>query len=137
MSSQADIIWCALVASILLTPLAVVTGSWFIMWIAALLSAYVSFLGIFTIGVLTFLLTCLQLGGAIALRRSKTDLHAWRGPLLLSLLAWALIVPAQMLSSAVAGRALLGLYYAVPVVTVAGTIVLFLAPVAGSWLIRQ
>jgi hypothetical protein len=123
MPSSADMIWCALVASVLLTPLAVVTGSWFIMWVAALLSAYVSFLGLFTIGALTFLLTCLQLGGAIVLRRSETDPDAWKLPLLLSLLVWALIVPAQVLSGVVTGHFLLGLYEAVPIVTVAGTIV--------------
>jgi hypothetical protein len=123
MPSSADMIWCALVASVLLTPLAVVTGSWFIMWVAALLSAYVSFLGLFTIGALTFLLTCLQLGGAIVLRRSETDPDAWKLPLHLSLLVWALIVPAQVLSGVVTGHFLLGLYEAVPIVTVAGTIV--------------
>src|SRR5215213_4531191 len=123
MPSSADMIWCALVASVLLTPLAVVTGSWFIMWVAALLSAYVSFLGLFTIGALTFLLTCLQLGGAIVLHRSETDPNAWKLPLLLSLLVWALIVPAQVLSGVVTGHFLLGLYEAVPIVTVAGTTV--------------
>lgn len=131
MSSTADLIWCALVASVLLTPLAVVTGSWFIMWVAALLSAYVSFLGLFTIGALTFLLTCLQLGGAIVLRRSETDPNAWKLPLLLSLLVWALIVPAQVLSGVVVGHFLLGLYEAIPLVTVASTIWLFVAPVVG------
>jgi hypothetical protein len=78
--SVADMIWCALVASVLLTPLAVVTGSWLIMWVAALLSAYVSFLGLFTIGLLTFLLTCLQLGAAIGLRRSETDPNECKNP---------------------------------------------------------
>jgi len=126
MPSSADMIWCALVASVLLTPLAVVTGSWFIMWVAALLSAYVSFLGLFTIGALTFLLTCLQLGGAIVLRRSETDPNAWKLPLLLSLLVWALIVPAQVLSGVVTGHFLLGLYEAVPIVTVAGTTVVLI-----------
>jgi len=126
MPSSADMIWCALVASVLLTPLAVVTGSWFIMWVAALLSAYVSFLGLFTIGALTFLLTCLQLGGAIVLHRSETDPNAWKLPLLLSLLVWALIVPAQVLSGVVTGHFLLGLYEAVPIVTVAGTTVVLI-----------
>jgi hypothetical protein len=131
MSSPADLIWCALVAAILLTPLAVVTGSGFIMWVAALLSAYVSFLGLFTIGAFTFLLTCLQLGGAIALRRSEMDANAWTVALLLSLLVWALIVPAQVLSGVVGGHYLLGLYEAIPLVTAAGTIALFLAPMVG------
>ena len=131
MSSPADLIWCVLVASVLLTPLAVVTGSWFIMWVAAVLSAYVSFLGLFTIGALTFLLTCLQLSGAIVLRRSEPDPTAWTVPLLFGLLVWALIVPAQVLSLVVVGRALLGLYEAVPLVTVAGTIALVLAPLVG------
>jgi len=128
MAPQAAMIWCALIASVLLTPLAVVTGSWFIMWVAALLSAYVSFLGIFTIGALTFLLTCLQLGAAIALRRSDPDSNAWKVPLLLSLLVWALIVPAQIISGVVVGHFLVGLYEAIPLVTVAGTIALLLTP---------
>jgi len=80
MSSLADTIWCPLVASILLTPLAVVTGSWFIMWVATLLSAYVSFLDIFTIGALTFLLTCLQLIAAIALRQIADGSRCMEGP---------------------------------------------------------
>jgi hypothetical protein len=132
MASPADLIWCALVASVLLTPLAVVTGSWFIMWVAALLSAYVSFLGLFTIGALTFLLTCLQLGGAFGLRRSEMDPNGWKVPLLFSLLVWALIVPVQVLSGIVGGHFLLGLYEAIPLVTVAGTIALFLAPMVGA-----
>jgi hypothetical protein len=132
MASQADLIWCALVASVLLTPLAVVTGSWFIMWIAALLSAYVSFLGLFTIGALTFLLTCLQLAAAFGLRRSETNANAWKVPLLIGLLVWALIVPAQVLSLAVSAHALLGLYEAVPLVAAASTIALVLAPMVGS-----
>ena len=133
MPSQADMIWCALVASVLLTPLAVVTGSWFIMWVAALLSAYVSFLGIFSIGALTFLLTCLQLAAAIGLRQSETDTAVWKGPLLLGLLGWVLIVPAQVLSGVVVGHFLLGLYEAIPLITVAGTIWLLLRPVRRSW----
>ena len=131
MALPADLIWCALVASVLLTPLAVVTGSWFIMWVAALLSAYISFLGLFTIGALTFLLTCLQLAGAFGLRRTATHLDSWKGPLSLGLLVWALIVPVQVLSGIVVGHFLLGLYEAVPLVTVAGTIALFLAPMVG------
>jgi hypothetical protein len=131
MPSPADMLWCALVASVLLTPLAVVTGSWLIMWVAALLSASVSFLGLFTIGALTFLLTCLQLATAIGLRRAETEPKIWKNPLLLGLLVWALIVPAQVLSGVVAGHFLLGLYEAVPLVTVAGTIALLLAPMAG------
>lgn len=66
--------------------------------VATLLSAYVSFLGIFTIDALTFLPTCLQLAAAFALRRSATDPDAWKIPLLLGLLVWALIVPAQVLT---------------------------------------
>jgi hypothetical protein len=96
--------------------------------VAALLSAYASFLGIFTIDALTFLLTCLQLGAAIALRRSDPDSNAWKVPLLLSLLVWALIVPAQIISGVVVGHFLVGLYEAIPLVTVAGTIALLLTP---------
>ena len=101
--------------------------------VAALLSAYVSFLGIFTIDALTFLLTCLQLAAAFALRRSATDPDAWKIPLLLGLLVWALIVPAQVLSGVVVGHYLLGLYEAIPLVTAAVTIWLFLQPLNRSW----
>jgi hypothetical protein len=131
MPSPADMLWCALVASVLLTPLAVVTGSWLIMWVAALLSAYVSFLGLFTIGALTFLLTCLQLAAAIGLRRSSPGI-AWK-ILLGGLIVWGIVVPVQILSMAVVGNAVLGWYYAFPLVGVAGTIWLLLDPVGRFW----
>lgn len=126
MALTPEMVWCALIASVLLTPLALTTGSWFIMWVGALLSAAVSFFGMFSIGPLTFLLTCLQLAAAFALRRSASG-EAWKVPLLLGLVVWALVVPAQILGLAVFGRAILGWYGAFPLVAVMGTVAVMLA----------
>lgn len=120
-------VWCALITTVLLTPLALLTGSWFIMWVAALISAAVSFTGIFSIGPLTFLLTCLQFAAAIALRRSSAEAE-WKVWLLLGLGVWVLVVPAQMLSLAVLGRGVLGWYYAFPLIAAVGTIAVFIGP---------
>ena len=122
-----DAVWCALIASLLLTPLALVTGSWFIMWVAALLSTAVSFFGMFSIGPLTFLGTCLQFAAAFGLRRTANGVVAWKVPLLLGLIMWTIVVPAQMLSMALVGNAVLGWYDAFPLVAIVGTIALFLA----------
>jgi hypothetical protein len=123
-----ETMWCALVASVLLTPLALLTGSWFTMWVAALLSTAVSFLGVFSVGPLTFLLTCLQLAGAIALRRSTAE-PEWRPWLLLALGVWALVVPLQTVSFAITGFGVLGWYYAFPLIAAVVTIAVFISPV--------
>jgi hypothetical protein len=57
----------------------------------------------------------------------------WKVPLLLSLLVWALIVPAQVLSGIVVGRYLLGIYEAIPLIAAAVTIWLVLQSVRRSW----
>jgi hypothetical protein len=122
-----EAVWCALVASLLLTPLALATGSWFIMSVAALLSTAVSFFGMFSLGPLTFLGTCLQLAAAFGLRRSATGVGEWKVPLLLGLIVWVIVVPVQILCLARFGNAVLGWDYAFPLVAVVGTIAMLLA----------
>jgi hypothetical protein len=121
---RGEAVWCALIASLLLTPLGLLTGSWIIWWIAAHLSVAVSFAGIFSIGAATFLLSCLQLALAIALRRSPGGVE-WKIPLLLGLLVWGIVVPGQILLMAAVGKALLGWYYAFPLAAIVGTIIVF------------
>jgi hypothetical protein len=123
-----EAVWCALIASLLLTPLALLTGSWFIMWVAAILSTAVSFAGIVSIGPLTFLLTCLQFAAAFGLRRSAQGAE-WRFPLLLGLVVWVIVVPAQILSMVVVGNAVVGWYHAFPLVAFVGTIAVAFAGV--------
>ena len=127
MVPSAETFWSALVASVLLTPLALLTGSWFIMWVAALLSTAVSFAGIFSIGPLTFLLTCLQLAAAIALRRSSDEAE-WKVWLLVGVGVWAAVVPVQILSWALTGFGILGWYFAFPLIAAVGTVAVFIGP---------
>ena len=118
--------WTLLLASLILTPRALVTGSWWTMWSAAVLSSVVSVAGALSIGALTFLLTCLQLAGAVALRRAAGQ-HGWTVLMLAAILVWTLIVPAQVL---------IGGWFpwllAFPLVTLVGTIALLANAVARS-----
>jgi hypothetical protein len=74
-------LWALYVMSALLTLRAGISGSWVTLWVAAILSAVASLLWIWSIGSLLFLLPCVQLALAMALRRSA-DLR--RGAMLLS-----------------------------------------------------
>lgn len=86
------------IASILLTVRGLVSKSWAMLWVAALASLVSSIAAIFSIGVLIFLVTCLQLGAAVALRR-RAAAHGWVAALLLGLVVWSIVVPLQLLVS--------------------------------------
>ena len=86
----------ASIASILLTIRGLVGKSWQVMWAAALASFVVSIATAMSIGVFILLVTCLQLGAAVALRRKATALGwavAWLG----GLAVWLVVVPLQIL----------------------------------------
>ncbi|MGH2616776.1 MAG: hypothetical protein ACRDJC_16195 [Thermomicrobiales bacterium] len=63
-------LWGLMVISILLTLRAIDSGNWLTMWVASLVSLTASLVAIWSIGSLTFLLTCLQVAAAVALQRS-------------------------------------------------------------------
>jgi drug/metabolite transporter superfamily protein YnfA len=66
------------------------------MWAAALTSLVFSLISIGSLGLVTLLLTCLQLAAAIALRRSAAA-HGWT--FAVAVLVWVVIVPAQLLGA--------------------------------------
>lgn len=85
----------ALGASALLTVAALLSSSWLTMWLASLLSLAFCLLADPAVGPYVFLLTLLQLVGAMGLRWEKG------GPALAALLAigiiiWAVVVPLQL-----------------------------------------
>lgn len=84
------------VASILLTPRALFSRSWLVMWVAALASFVVSIIGMFSIGAFVFVLTCVQLGAVVALRRSASPL-IWLAGMLVGAAVWVAVVPVQLL----------------------------------------
>jgi hypothetical protein len=80
---------------LLLTARAIAGHSWRTLWAAAMLSLLFSLLTGFSIGPLSFLLTCLQLASAIALRFGAVW-RDWLGLLLGGVVVWVLIVPVQV-----------------------------------------
>ena len=88
----ATALWAALLASVILTPLGLARHSWPRLLSAALLSLAFSIAAAFNIGLLTLLLTCLQVAAAVALGRSARW-RGWTGLLILAFAAWALAVP--------------------------------------------
>ncbi len=84
-------LWALLVVSALLTVRATWSGSWLTMWVAALTSLTASLIAIWSIGSLTFLLTCLQVAAAMALRRSA-GVWRWLALLLAGLSAYGVLV---------------------------------------------
>ena len=85
-------LWAALLASVVVTPVGLVRRSWPRLQAGALLSLAFSIAAAFSFGLLTLLLTCLQLAAAVALRWSARR-RGWVVLLLLACLAWALAVP--------------------------------------------
>ncbi|CCF85070.1 hypothetical protein [Nitrolancea hollandica] len=67
----AALLWGFLIASLILTAIGLWRRSWKFLWLAAGLSLVFSIAAGFSIGPLTFLLTCLQLAAAIASRRES------------------------------------------------------------------
>lgn len=86
------------IASMLLTARGLLGRSWIMMWVAALASLVTSIVAIFSIGALIFLVTCLQLGAAVALRRGASA-QGWVVALLVGLVVWLIFVPLQILGS--------------------------------------
>ncbi len=116
----AALLWGFLTASLILTAIGLWRRSWKFLWLAAGLSLVFSIAAGFSIGPLTFLLTCLQLAAAVASRR-ETGTRGWVLLLLAALLIWIVVVPVQ-----IAGLQWLSWLLAFPVVVV-------IAAVATAW----
>lgn len=112
--------WGILLVSLILTPVGIRQHSWKRLWLAALLSLMCSIVAGFSIGPLIFLLTCLQLGAAVACRW-QAGAKGWIVLLLVALLIWVIIVPVQL-----AGLQWMPWLLAFPVVAV-------IAAVATAW----
>lgn len=108
----ATLLWGFLITSLILTPIGVRQQSWRLLWLAAVLSLVFSIATGFSIGPLTFLLTCLQLAAAVASRR-EAGTQGWVLLLLAALLIWIVVVPVQ-----IAGLQWLPWLLAFPVVVV-------------------
>lgn len=112
------------VGSILFTVRAVLERSSGKMWLAALCSLLVSFILIFSVGGVVFLLTALQIAAAITLSRAIPGLTMPLA-LLLALATWAILIPAQLY-----GSLELGGYGAYTMVGLAGLLFALLLVVA-------
>jgi hypothetical protein len=108
----AVLLWGFLTASLILTVIGLRRRSWKLLWLAAGLSLVFSIAAGFSIGPLTFLLTCLQLAAVIASRR-ESGTKGWVLLLLAALLIWIVLVPVQ-----IAGLQWLSWLLAFPVVVV-------------------
>jgi hypothetical protein len=71
------ILWTTLFASPIATAYAIRFQSAGLMLLSALMSLFVAFLTIFSIGQLVFLLTCLQLAAALALAVTERPAVRW------------------------------------------------------------
>lgn len=89
------VLWATLTASLFLTGVSFLTRSWLMLWVAALFSLFFSLAAGLSIGPYVFLLTCLQLGGALA-RRWRLGVMGWALFLLSAVLVWVVIVPGQL-----------------------------------------
>lgn len=112
------------IASLIFTVRGLTTHSWVSLWLSAGCSLVVSFLGVYSIGGIVFLFTCLQLAGAILV--SEQVLVTSRPLFLfLSVFVWFVLVPFQML-----GYSWLGRYSAYVWV---GALGILLVPVVCLW----
>lgn len=87
-----------MIASLLLTVRGLAGHSWVLMWAAALASFIASVALIFSFGAIFLVITCLQLGAAVAIRRGATR-RGWSAALLTGLLVWIAVIPLQTLVS--------------------------------------
>jgi hypothetical protein len=110
----------ALTASIVFTLRALLSRTWMVMWMAAFASLVASTLGVYSIGAVIFLVTCLQIAVAAALRRGASWLGL-AGALFLGALTWIVIVPGQIY-----GSAWLGGFSVNPLIGVLGSLVVLL-----------
>lgn len=83
------------IASLIFTIRGLATHSWVSLWLSAVSSLVVSILGVFSIGGIVFLFTCLQLAGAI-LATERVPVSSRPAFLFLSAFAWFVIVPFQI-----------------------------------------
>ncbi len=84
-------LWTLMVVSVLLTLRAIDSGTWLTMWVAALISLAASLIAIWSIGSLIFLLACLQLAAAVAIRRS-VDWQGWIALLLTGTTTFGVVI---------------------------------------------
>lgn len=85
-----------LVASLVLSVLALRRDSWRMMWGAALLSLLFSIIAGFSVGPLVFLLALLQFASALALQRMMPT-RGWLVAVGTGVLLWIVIVPLQLI----------------------------------------
>lgn len=121
-------LWSLLVLSVVLTPIGIGRRSWLMLLVAAWLSTGFSVAAGFSVGPLTFLLTCWQLGLALLLRWSQpVDGHPVVRyvvvPVVAGTLIWALVVPVQL-----AGARWLAWLIAFPLVTLIATLGVLIGP---------
>lgn len=95
------------------------------MWVASLLSVVFSHLALFSLGPVTFLITCLQLGATADLKRSENQPRRTNS-LLVAVLVWIVIVPAQILVMIIFERGFIGWFYAFPLTWVIASVLIFL-----------
>jgi hypothetical protein len=79
------------VVSVLLTLRAIDSGTWLTMWVAALVSLTACLMAIWSIGSLLFLLTCLQLAAAVAIRQ-PVDWRGWIASLLAGMATFGIVI---------------------------------------------
>jgi hypothetical protein len=114
----AAVIWLILCVSIVLTLRALLSHSWLLTRTAALASLFFSLIAISPLSLVTFLLTCLQLATAVALRRSTSPCE-WISALAAALLVWVGVVPARLLGPVQADR-----FYVLPLAILPGSLLL-------------
>ncbi len=89
-------LWAVGAISLLLSAMSLASPSWMMLWLAALLSLLFSLAAGFSIGGFVFLITCLQLGSAVALRWGVGG-RGWALLLTAAVLVWTVVVPGQQL----------------------------------------
>lgn len=134
------ILWIALLGAVSLPIRRAWAGSPVLMWAGALCSMGVGIAGMYSIGALVFLLACLELGAAAAMRWGAGG-TGWAACLLAAVLAWVVVVPVQ-----IAGAVWLPWVASFPLVVALGSLVLLAPPPAwlapaprgrGCWGLRQ
>lgn len=123
------ILWIALLGAVALPGRAAWARSPLLMWAGALCSLVIGIAGMFSIGALVFLLACLELGAAIAMRWGATG-RGWATCLLASLLVWVVVVPVQ-----IAGAVWLPWIASFPLVVAVGSLALLAPPPA--WVVLR
>ncbi|HET7035585.1 MAG TPA: hypothetical protein VFI42_07885 [Thermomicrobiaceae bacterium] len=92
----AAFLWSWLILSIMLTPEGFDRRSWKLLWLAGLLSFAFSLPAALSIGPVVWLLTAVQVAGAVAFRW-RLSWSGWANLMLLGILIWLVVVPANLL----------------------------------------